>query len=76
MFFIVVLTVSWLIAGFSRLRTWFILLASLYFYYSNNHWQILLLLFAATVDYLICLVMQDEPRPGRRPLRRRPGSNT
>ena len=65
-FFTIVLAVSWLIADWSRLRTWFILLASLYFYYSNNHWQILLLLFAATVDYLICLWMQDEKRPGRR----------
>jgi alginate O-acetyltransferase complex protein AlgI len=65
-FFTIVLAVSWLMAPRPRLRTWFILLASLYFYYSNNHWQILLLLFAATVDYLICLRMQDEKHPTRR----------
>ena len=65
-FFVIVLTISWLLVGFSRFRTWFILLASLYFYYSNNSWQILLLLFAVTVDYLVCLKMQDEPSITRR----------
>ena len=43
-FFLVVLSVSWLLAGRAMVRTWFILLASYYFYVSNNHWQILLLL--------------------------------
>lgn len=67
-FFVAVLIVSWLLAGFSRFRTWFILLASLYFYYSNNSWQTLLLLFAVTVDYLVCLKMQDETSLTRRRL--------
>ena len=35
-FFIIVLIVSSALAGFSRLRTWFILLASFYFYYSKS----------------------------------------
>ena len=65
-FMLVCLAVSWMLAGYSRLRTWFILVASLYFYYSNNHWQILLLLFATTVDYAVCLRMQDEPSLTRR----------
>lgn len=65
-FFLIVFTVSWLLAGYSKLRTWFILLASLYFYYSNNTWAILLLLFAVTVDYMICLRMQDEKSIVRR----------
>src|SRR3989440_11164892 len=67
-FFMIVLSASWLLIGFSRFRTWFILLASLYFYYSNNTWQTLLLLFAVTVDYLVCLKMQDETSLTRRRL--------
>jgi D-alanyl-lipoteichoic acid acyltransferase DltB (MBOAT superfamily) len=54
-FFLVVLAVSWLAAGFTRFRTWFILAASFYFYTSNNHWQVLLLLATTTIDYAICL---------------------
>lgn len=56
-FFVVVLIVSWALAGHRKIRLWFILGASLYFYVANNHWQVLLILFTTTVDYFICLQM-------------------
>lgn len=56
-FFVCVLTISWLTAGFSRFRTYFILAASLYFYASNNSWQTFLLLTTTTIDYFVCLAM-------------------
>jgi len=57
LFFCIVLTVSWLLAGWSRLRTYFILSASIYFYASNNSWQTLLLIATTTIDYAVCLGM-------------------
>lgn len=65
LFFSFVLVVSWII-GFGRLRTWFILAASIYFYASNNGWQTFLLLGTSLVDYLICLRMDREENEGRR----------
>lgn len=56
-FFLAVLTVSWLVAGMRRFRSYFLLAASIYFYASNNSWQTFLLMFTATVDYLLCLLM-------------------
>jgi len=56
-FFFAVLIVSWLCAGFTRFRTYFILIASLHFYASNNSWQTLLLIATTTIDYFICLAM-------------------
>ena len=67
-FFLVVLSVSWLLAGRAMVRTWFILLASYYFYVSNNHWQILLLLATTTSDYLVCLALMRNDDPLRRKL--------
>src|SRR5256885_9038453 len=67
-FFLVVLSVSWLLAGRAMVRTWFILLASYYFYVSNNHWQILLLLATTTSDYLVCLALIRTDDPLRRKL--------
>lgn len=58
-FFSVVLLLSWVI-GFGRLRTWFILTASIYFYASNNGWQTFLLIGTSLVDYLVCLRMDRE----------------
>jgi alginate O-acetyltransferase complex protein AlgI len=67
-FFLVVLGVSWLMFGLQRLRIWFILAASLYFYTSNNHWAVLILLFTTTVDYFICLALGRTDHPPRRQL--------
>lgn len=54
-FFIFVFTVAWVTAGHSRFRILFLLVASLYFYASNNGWQTCLLLLTTTIDYLVCL---------------------
>jgi alginate O-acetyltransferase complex protein AlgI len=67
-FFSFCLVAACLLAGLPRLRVGFLLVASFYFYFSNNHWQILLLLFAVTVDYFVCLRMQDERSPTQRKL--------
>ena len=67
-FYIIVLTVSWAVIGFSQFRTWFILISSIYFYYSNNHWQIILLLTVSTIDYYACLLMCRTQNPLSRKL--------
>jgi D-alanyl-lipoteichoic acid acyltransferase DltB (MBOAT superfamily) len=52
-FFGVVFVVSWLIAGHTRLRLWFLLLAS-YYFYAQWDWRFLGLIFASsTVDWLL-----------------------
>ena len=68
-FFVIVLTVSWLVAAHRQVRLWFLLAASLYFYTSNNHWQVLLLLLTTTIDYLLCIwLSQIEGRALRKVL--------
>jgi alginate O-acetyltransferase complex protein AlgI len=57
LFFSLVLVVSWLTAGWSRFRTYFLIVASLYFYMSNNSWQVLLLAATTTIDYFASLMM-------------------
>jgi len=57
-FFVLVLSVAWMLFGLLHLRLWFLLGASLYFYASNNGWQTYLILFTTTVDYLICLQLE------------------
>jgi alginate O-acetyltransferase complex protein AlgI len=57
LFFSFVLAVSWLTAGWGRFRTWFLIAASLYFYTSNNSWQVFLLITTTTVDYFASLMM-------------------
>jgi alginate O-acetyltransferase complex protein AlgI len=66
LFFTGVLIVAWVTAGHRRFRNYFILLASFYFYFSNNGWQILLLLFTVTVDWTVCLRLANEPVEARR----------
>ena len=51
-FFSLALTASWLTVGLPRLRIWLLLLASYYFYASNSHWYIFLILFSTQIDYL------------------------
>ena len=51
-FFLVVLALSWITIGFPRLRLWILLLASYYFYTSNNSWLISLILISTQIDYL------------------------
>src|ERR1700678_3574670 len=61
-FFLLVLSVAWLLSGLPRLRLWFLLGASLYFYASNNGWQTFLILFTTTVDYFVCLQLERTDR--------------
>jgi len=56
-FFLAVLSLTWLVVGFPRLRLWLLLLASYYFYASNNHWLIMLILISTQVDYVAGLVI-------------------
>jgi len=51
-FFLGVLVVSWSTVGLPKLRLWFLLLASYYFYLSNNHWLILLIFASTGFDYV------------------------
>jgi D-alanyl-lipoteichoic acid acyltransferase DltB (MBOAT superfamily) len=57
LFFSFVLAVSWLIAGWSRFRTYFLIAASFYFYTSNNSWLVFLLITTTTIDYFASLLM-------------------
>jgi len=58
--------ICWLLVGFDRLRTYFILAGSIYFLCSNNTWQTFLLLGTTTVDYLVCLRLGHTEHEGRR----------
>ena len=51
LFFILTLALSWLVVGLPRLRTWILFLASYYFYISNNHWLILLIVVSTQIDF-------------------------
>ncbi|HYJ08727.1 MAG TPA: hypothetical protein VEX18_06950, partial [Polyangiaceae bacterium] len=52
-FFGVVFVVSWFMARHTRLRLWFLLLAS-YYFYAQWDWRFLGLIFASsTVDWLL-----------------------
>ncbi len=63
-FFLVVCHLSWMLIDRPRLRIWVMLLASIYFYASNNGWQLFLLLGFTQVDYLCGLRIgaSDSPR--------------
>ncbi|MFD2235311.1 MBOAT family O-acyltransferase [Phaeospirillum tilakii] len=67
-FFLTVLTISWLTSPCRPLRLWVILIASFWFYFSNNHWQIALLLLTTTIDWALCLRMAVETNERRRKL--------
>jgi alginate O-acetyltransferase complex protein AlgI len=50
-FFIGTVIVSWMLAGRPQLRILFLLLASYYFYASNNGWLLGLILLSTVIDY-------------------------
>jgi len=58
-FYSAIFTISWLLIGMPRLRIWIILLASYYFYTSNNLWMIFLLILCTTVDYFAAIWIED-----------------
>ncbi len=67
-FYLTVFAAGWLVAGFPRLRIWLLLLASYYFYASNNGWIIGLLLISTQVDYMAGLGIEgtDDQNTKRR----------
>lgn len=68
-FYLLVLLIGWFLLAWPRVRIFTLLLASLYFYASNNHWQVLLLLVTSSLDYWICLRLQvTEPENKRKQL--------
>lgn len=68
-FFLFTFGAAWLLSGYPRVRIWFLLGASLFFYATNNGWQTYLLLFTSTVDYAICRGLDRvEYEPSRRRL--------
>lgn len=67
-FFIVVLITSWLLIRLARVRVIFLLLVSWYFYASNNHWLILILLGSTQIDFHMALNIERSSSPARRKL--------
>jgi D-alanyl-lipoteichoic acid acyltransferase DltB (MBOAT superfamily) len=66
-FYLSVLAVSWAIFGLPKLRVWVLLLASYYFYASNNHWILGLLLLSTLIDYFAAMMIEDaQGESGRR----------
>jgi alginate O-acetyltransferase complex protein AlgI len=67
-FYLIVFAAGWLVVGFPRLRIWLLLLASYYFYASNNGWIIGLLLISTQIDYTAGLAIEaaQEQRTKRR----------
>jgi alginate O-acetyltransferase complex protein AlgI len=66
-FFCVFFVVYWVLPE-RRLRLFWLLAASVYFYMSWNPWLISLILFSASVDYLAALLMERIERPWKRRL--------
>lgn len=54
-FFVVVFLFSWRFVGIPKLRLWFLLLASYYFYASNNGWLLVLILGSTAIDYIAAI---------------------
>ena len=61
-FFCLVFLVYWGLPG-KRLRLFWLLIASIYFYMSWNPWLVTLILFSASVDYLAAMKMEGLVRP-------------
>ena len=64
-FFAVVFTVYWSLSN-PRHRLLWLLFASLYFYASWNLWLITLIVFSASVDYTVALVLERVKTPWKR----------
>ncbi len=62
-FYLLILLVSWAIVGLPKLRIWILLLASYYFYTSNNHWLIFLILISTQIDYFCAIKIEDASSP-------------
>ena len=65
-FFVLVFGVSWALRGFPSLRIWVLLLASYFFYASNNSWLIALILVSTQIDFWVAKGIEDSDDPRRR----------
>lgn len=54
-FYLGAVTAAWMLIGFPRARTWVLLIASYYFYASNNGWLTLLIIITSQFDYVAAL---------------------
>ena len=63
LFFLTILLLTWSTVGFPKLRIWILLLASYYFYISNNQWLVVLIAFSTQVDFWAgkCIAATDDP---------------
>ena len=68
LFFLAVFFIAAGLNGFVRLRTWVILFLSLFFYFSTNGLQVVILLAVSTIDYFVCRIMEREENQTRRKL--------
>jgi len=58
-FYISILILSWLLVPMPKVRLWTILLASFYFYWSNNGWVILLLFACMQIDFVAARLIES-----------------
>ncbi len=58
-FYLTILASSWAVYRWRRGRVWLLLLASWYFYASNNQWILILLLIATGIDYVAGMQIED-----------------
>jgi alginate O-acetyltransferase complex protein AlgI len=63
LFFVAALVLCWALVGMPKLRIWVLLLASYYFYISNNHWLIVLIILSTQIDYIAGLRIASASRP-------------
>src|SRR5262249_17149817 len=67
-FFLVVLALNWLLGGRQTARIWVILIASFYFYASNNGWLIVLLFICMQIDFVAARWIEAAATPARKKL--------
>jgi len=60
-FFIIVFLFNWALFKTNKLRIGFLLIASWYFYASNNGWLLALLLASTAIDFVVGIVIEDSP---------------
>ena len=66
LFFVLIFAVSWALRKRTSLRIWAMLLASYYFYASNNSWLIVLILISTQIDFVVAKAIEDTEDATRR----------
>lgn len=59
LFYVSIAFGSWLVGRWSGIRVWLLLIASYYFYASNNGWLVLLIAFSTVVDYSAAIWIEE-----------------